>query len=225
MREHVDETGTTARRVRLQTGEVLGWIGEPEWHAGSGTCIAPIVPAPVYRAAGQWSCPEDDGSAYLPPDPGCPPHLVLNVYGCEIAHASLCPDMIQHCYPNLCPVGLPCTNYLYCVQAIAPGMDTGDEANYSECLWLNTNTTWGDIASSCAGNVCKPPNAIVGLDDVMAIIKCYQAVPVAPMTWCDIAPSSGTSLPDQNVGIADILGAISGFQGSPYPGVGPNNCP
>ncbi|GAG45419.1 unnamed protein product, partial [marine sediment metagenome] len=31
--------------------------------------------------------------------------------------------------------------------------------------------------------------------------------------------------PDQYVGLADIMGAIDGFQGSLYPGDGPLGCP
>ena len=47
---------------------------------------------------------------------------------------------------------------------------------------------------------------------------------VAPLTWVDIAPSTGSSDPDQVVGLGDIIGAIGGFQGDPYPGLGPLGC-
>ena len=111
------------------------------------------------------------------------------------------------------------------MQAIVFGFDPGDEGSYSEVLELRTPSTWGDTVSSCAGNQCLPPNGIVGLDDVQAAIKLYSGNPVAPITWLDIHPSGGNQMPNQTIGVGDILKVIDGFQGKPYDGLGPLGCP
>jgi hypothetical protein len=59
----------------------------------------------------------------------------------------------------------------------------------------------------------------------MAAITKFQGVDSAPMTWLDIAPSGDADNPDQIVGLGDIMACIGGFQGQPYPGNGPLNCP
>jgi hypothetical protein len=117
------------------------------------------------------------------------------------------------------------TGQIYVIQAIQAGQDIGDEGSYSEALELHTPSVWGDTVSTCAGNSCEPPNGVVGLDDIMAGIKKYQSIDVAPLTWLDIDPSSGDQMPNQVIGIGDILACIDGFQGEPYPGLGPLGCP
>ena len=57
----------------------------------------------------------------------------------------------------------------------------------------------------------------------MAAIAYFQGDFVAPLTWLDIAPSTGFLPPDQVVGLGDIMGAIGGFQGSSDTGLGPKN--
>jgi hypothetical protein len=200
----------TARRVKLDDGTELGWIGEPVWAPPTGQhdglWLSDIVSVPYY--GNPW------------PD-------VVHVIACEVSHAATCDDSTgEHCGPNLCPGGPSetCYHHVYEIQAIDEGADLFDESNYSVALVLNTPTVWGDTVSTCAGNVCKPPNGIVGLDDVQAAIKYYQNNRVAPITWLDIDPSNGDQTPNQNIGIGDILKVIDGFQGKPYPGNGPLNC-
>jgi hypothetical protein len=113
----------------------------------------------------------------------------------------------------------------YIVQAIDQGDDVGDEGNYSEMLMLHTPSAWGDTVGNCSGDVCQPADGIVGLSDVMAAIKKYQGVDVAPVTWLDLDPSAGFEAANQVIGIGDILANIDGFQGKAYPGDGPLNCP
>jgi hypothetical protein len=169
----------TARRVKLLSGQTLGWVGTP--YESRGLWVADVVPSPVYET--QW--PE-----------------LMHVTGCEIA-----------------------TGQDYVIQAIALGDDIGQESNFSAGLVLHTPSVWGDTVSTCEGNVCKPPNGVVGLDDIMAGIKKYQSVDVAPVSWLDIAPSTEQDNPNQVIGIGDILACIDGFQGKLYPGDGPLNCP
>jgi hypothetical protein len=184
IRTNPEQLPMTARRVKLETGELLGWIGEP--HESAGVTLAEIVPEPAYDTlsfSGPW--PE-----------------VLHVTGCQIA-----------------------TGYTYYVQAITIGQDIANELLYSEVLALHTPSVWGDTVSTCAGNECLPPEGVVGLGDIMAAIKKYQGINVAPLTWLDIDPSTGTQKPNQVIGIGDILGCIEGFQAQLYPGAGPLDCP
>jgi formylglycine-generating enzyme required for sulfatase activity len=198
----------TARRVRLSDDATIGWVGEPYWGAPTsqhdGLWLADIQATPAYETA--W------------PD-------LVHVVGCQIGHAGLCDTSSEHCGPNLCPGDETCVHHSYSIQAIAQGYDISNEAYYSEVLELRTPTTWGDVVSTCADNICKPPNGVVGLDDVQAAISLYQGEPVAPITWLDIDPSNAAQTPNQNVGIGDILKVIDGFQGQPYPGDGPLGCP
>jgi hypothetical protein len=176
---HPEQTANTARRVSLEDGPVLGWVGEP--YENQGLTLAPVIPSPVYMP--QW--------------PG-----ILHVTDCEIA-----------------------PSYAYDIQAIQQGQDIGDEANYSEALTLHTPAKRGDCIGTCPGDVCEPPNGVASLDDIMAKIKKFQAINVAPLTWLDDAPSEGSQLPNQLVGLDDILNTVASFQGEPYPGDGPLDCP
>jgi hypothetical protein len=202
-----DQACSTARRVKLDDGTMLGWVGEPVWQPPTsqhdGMWLSDVVATPYY--ANPW------------PD-------LLQVYTCEVAHASLCDVSGNHCGPNLCSGSETCVHHCYEIQAIVLGDDTEEEGNYSEVLELCTNSVWGDTVGSCPGNVCTPPNGIVNLDDVQAAMKYYENNRVAPITWLDIDPSNGDQCPNQNIGIGDILKAIDGFQGKPYPGNGPKNC-
>ena len=197
---------------QLDEGTPLGWVGAPYWveptSQHDGMWLADIQATPVYEVL--WPA-------------------MLHVQGCKVAHASLCDDSTgEHCGPNNCPGGSEETCYQHCyqIQAIEQGKDIGDEGNYTEVLELCTPSTWGDTVSTCAGNKCKPPDGVVGLADVMAAIFYYQNNRVAPIQWLDISPSLGVQSPDQNIGIADILDVIGGFQGGQYPGTGPTGaCP
>jgi hypothetical protein len=60
----------------------------------------------------------------------------------------------------------------------------------------------------------------------MSAIAYFQGdTAICPLTWLDMAPSGGSDTPDQYVGLGDIMGCIGGFQGEPYPGLGPLDCP
>ena len=198
----------TGRRVKLDTGDLIGWVGEPEWNPPTaqhdGLWISQIVALPHYET--MW------------PD-------VVHVIGCEIGHVSLSSVTGVHCYPNDPPSGETCELHSYYIQAIPVGQDVGNEENYSEALELHTPSVWGDTVSIHRDDVCTPPDGIIGLADIMSAIGLFQGDPVAHITWLDIAPSGGSDTPDQYVALADIMGAIGGFQGDPYPGDGPLNCP
>ena len=117
------------------------------------------------------------------------------------------------------------TGQTYVVQAITPGLDVGDEGNYSDGVALHTPSTWGDVVSTCFDDDCLPPDGSVGVDDILATITRFQGIPNAPVIWLDISSSRGTDVPNQAVDIGDILDTIAGFQGEVYPGDGPLGCP
>ena len=116
------------------------------------------------------------------------------------------------------------TGQVYLVQSIESTSDIGDEGQYSAPIELHTPSVWGDVVSTCFDNDCLPPDAIVGIDDILAAITRFQGIDNAPLTWLDIDPSLGSDLPNQQVNIGDILGALEGFQGREYPGDGPAGC-
>jgi len=175
-----DQPAATARRIKLQSGETLGWVGTP--YQNGGLDFADVVA----------------GSVYVNPWPS-----VVHVTGCEIA-----------------------TGQTYLIQTIALGQEIGDEYMYSEALALHTPSVWGDTVTSGPGGVFLPPDGVPGLADIMAAVAYFQGdTTIAPLTWLDIAPSSGSDTPNQSVGLADIMACVAGFQGELYPGDGPSGCP
>ena len=179
-----DQVAHTARRVCLDGGECLGWVGAPS--ITGGLMISRMSATPRYADAdfsGEW------------PD-------LVHLSACEVA-----------------------SDQVYVIQAIAQGQDTGDEGNYSEGLLLTTPTTWGDTVSTCFNDKCLPPDGAGGIDDILAAIAKFQGVDNAPMTWLDVASSSGSDVPNQQINISDIFAALDGFQGKVYPGLGPLGCP
>jgi hypothetical protein len=191
---NLEQMFDTARRVKLYSGEILGWVGEPYYEEATsqhdGLCLTGIVAEPYYATA--WGCYSED-----------PPYSidVVHLMGCEIS-----------------------TGQWYEVQAIGYGFPIGDEMYYSPELELHTPGFWGDTVSG-SGSPASPPDGVSGLIDIMSAIGMFQGNPVAPITWLDIAPSTGSATPDQVVGLGDIMGCIAGFQGEPYPGFAPLDCP
>ena len=116
------------------------------------------------------------------------------------------------------------TNQVYRVQAIAWGCDASVEEHYSAPLLLHTPTVWGDVVSTCFGNICLPPDGAGGIDDILACQAKFNGIDNAPLSWLDIDPSTGVNMPNQQVNIGDILATMEGFQGQPYPGDGPLGC-
>jgi hypothetical protein len=116
------------------------------------------------------------------------------------------------------------TGTTYEIEAILHGDDLADPTSYSEALVLITPTKWGDVVGTCPADVCQPPQGTANLDDIMAKIKRFQAIPVAPLTWLDDDPSTGDLSPNQTINLGDIMNSVYGFQGQPYPGNGPMGC-
>ena len=112
----------------------------------------------------------------------------------------------------------------YLVQAIAQGMDVGDDSNYSLPLHLPTPAHFGDVTGG--GSPGDPPNGAMGnLIDVFAIVLGFQNVQNEPKDWLDLDPSSGGAQPNLLVNLADAFAAVQAFQGNGYPGPAPLNCP
>ena len=133
---------------------------------------------------------------------------VLHVAGCEVA-------------PKNSPHG---GGPDYCIQAIQQGHDIGVEDNYSEQVILPTASTWGDVVGTCPDNVCTPPQGVVNLDDLTAVVKCFQGASSPPLTWADLAPCDDCDYPNHVCNLDDYLRVLHAFQGIQYPGCGPLNC-
>ena len=91
-------------------------------------------------------------------------------------------------------------------------------------LEIRTPTKWGSTVSTCIGGSCLPADDKGNIDDILAAIAKFQGADNARFTWIDIAPSTGSAVPDQKVELSDILSALDGFKGRPYPGNGPLGC-
>ena len=126
---------------------------------------------------------------------------VIDVMGCEIS-----PDQV------------------YGIQAIEVDEDVFAESAYSTALELHTPSTWGDVVGTCFGEQCLPPEGQVGIDDLLAVLRRFQGVDVAPMSWLDISSTAQDGMPDQVSNLDDCLAVLAGFLGEAYPGGGPLEC-
>jgi hypothetical protein len=108
----------------------------------------------------------------------------------------------------------------YIVQAIADGADLLDEANYSSPLNLPSVADVGYVTGG--GNPGDPPNGATGtLVDVFSMVKGFQSTQNEPLDRLDINPSTGSAQPN----LVDAFDGILAFQGNPYAGPAPLDCP
>ncbi len=188
----------TARRVSLDLGggstAVLGWIGAPVETAVTGP------EANTQLLAGLVAAPHyrDWGLDDL----GQPwPDATIHVGACEIS-----------------------PTYTYLVQNIADGFPTGDEANYSEALVLQTTATYGDVVGSYNGEV---PDNDRNFKDINSVVRGFQGIQTEPKVWLDLV--GGAQSPEcpgiDNLDFGDINAAVQGFQGAVYSMYAPLDCP
>jgi hypothetical protein len=174
---NADQVPNTARRVKLETGEMLGWVGEPvESPNYPGMMIAEVVASPVYDGfsfAGSW------------PD-------LVHVTGCQIA-----PDFTYHVQAIRAEQNISDETYYSEPLALRTNTTWGDTcasgpgglkippdgipglADIMAAISYFQGTpvaplTWLDIAPSL-GNDC--PDQIVALADIMAAIGGFQGEP------------------------------------------------
>lgn len=85
-----------------------------------------------------------------------------------------------------------------------------------------TTSLHGDIVRDCSTTPCPPPNGIVEIIDVVAILDKFKNAPTAPIkARCDIDPANLDGL----VTITDITSALSAFGGEIYPFPPPSTPP
>jgi len=123
---------------------------------------------------------------------------VIHAYGCEVVPAAT-----------------------YAVRATIDGVE------FSEPLMVDTTPApapkfWGDVVGPFDGTSWSPANGIANIDDAVAEIQGFQELPsMAHKTWLDLHPE----IPNRLININDVLAAIIGFRGDPYPYSNPMDCP
>ncbi len=114
--------------------------------------------------------------------------------------------------------------HTYFVQALLDGWDAAAEANYSVALALPTSGLWSDVAGS--GNPSTPPDGVANFVDIQAVLLGFQAVQITPKVWLELEGTGDSfNVPDFSViNFSDVLRAVQGFQGLPYPFADPCTC-
>ena len=101
---------------------------------------------------------------------------------------------------------------VYHVQAINEGCGEESELNYSSPLVL-TAPTWGDTIEDATTIPPGPPNGVVEIIDVLAVIGRFGSLPGSIVkARADLAPGCL----DLVIDISDILNALQGFEGLDY---------
>ncbi len=81
---------------------------------------------------------------------------------------------------------------------------------------------WADIVGPFDGSGWGPPNGLVSMDDIMAMVQKFQASPTAPdIKRADLDPE----IPNLILNMTDIMRCVQGFEGQPYPFSDPISCP
>lgn len=108
---------------------------------------------------------------------------------------------------------------MYRVQAIDQDcLDLSNDSSYSVPLTL-IQSRWGDLVGNCGGDVCTPPDDVVGMTtDVTATLNKFKNLAGAPnKSRSDVEPS----LLDQMINISDVTKVLDGFRGLAYSLAGP----
>jgi len=110
----------------------------------------------------------------------------------------------------------------YLVQTINEGCGLSAEANFSAPLSINT-PRYGDVVSNCSSSPCGPPNGLVEIQDIVALIDKFRNAANAPRkTRCDLEPAAL----DGVINITDAVLTLDAFRGKLYPFSVPSNpCP
>ena len=109
----------------------------------------------------------------------------------------------------------------YAVRAIVEGDDTLNEALYSQPLIVPTSSKWGDVAGNFSQGGWSPPDGVVNLIDVAAVIATYNNTSSAvPIAWADLDNLE----PDRAINFGDIFVAAQAFQRLPFPYFDPCFC-
>lgn len=110
----------------------------------------------------------------------------------------------------------------YALAAVGENCDETIEGSFSSAV-ARTTGRWGDVVSDCSTAPCGPPNALVEIGDVVAILDKFKNKPGAPVkVRVDLEP--GTV--DMLINITDVTYALSAFSAGAYPfSAPPSVCP
>jgi hypothetical protein len=101
----------------------------------------------------------------------------------------------------------------YVIQVIHRGCETSSESDYTAPATL-INSRWGDVVSNCTTTPCGPPNNIIDIGDVVAILdKFRNAAGAAIKSRTDLEPR----VPDLLINITDVTSALGAFRSGAYP--------
>ncbi len=101
----------------------------------------------------------------------------------------------------------------YHIQGINEGCGSANAANFSPSLSLAT-ARWGDTIRDCTTIPCPPPDGVVNITDISAILgRFVSAGDAISKTRADMEPATL----DHVINISDALFALGGFQGLEYP--------
>ena len=128
-----------------------------------------------------------------------------------VYHEGIVPSVGQHNQAGLMPT-------TYTVHVIGEVCRRDDPANYSDPLRLVTSK-WGDVVLDTASAPYGPPEGIVQIVDVIALLEKFQNTETASVSArVDlIGGNEPKYLPDHLIDIGDIVTALSSFEGDRYP--------
>jgi hypothetical protein len=175
------------------------WIGEPrEVSENSGAVDPAAAPSfPTY-----WTAT-----------------LVCDENAAHVADWSTL-GIVQVYHDGIVPLGA------YAIEAIVDTCDTTVEANYSWPALVATGK-WGDVVKDCTTDPCGPPNGIVNISDVTAVLDKFRNIPGAPIkARCDLVgiPPDDAEL-DLVISILDVTADLNAFVGGEYTFPPPDPCP
>ncbi|UCC29969.1 MAG: exo-alpha-sialidase [Phycisphaerales bacterium] len=109
---------------------------------------------------------------------------------------------------------------VYDIQAIEIGCTLALDGNYSAGLQLTTSL-WGDLVRNCITTPCGPPDGVVNITDITAVVDKFKNLDGAPIkSRCDLEPNQ----PDLLINVSDASEALDAFRGFGYPLDGPGGC-
>ena len=102
----------------------------------------------------------------------------------------------------------------FAVQAVLETCDASDEGSFSLPASEVSTSRWSDTVGDCTSFPCSPPEGVVNIIDVAAIVGRFVSDPTSIVkARADLEPAC----PDLLINISDAMLAVTGFQGLPYP--------
>lgn len=158
---------------------------------------------------------ENAGTVNPAGQPGAPTFMAATLQ-CAPFYADWGPiGVVQAYHRSLLPGGT------YEIRVIEETCPTSGESNYSLPLSVDSSR-WGDVVKDCQANPCTPPEGVVGIVDVVAILDKFRNAVGAPMkVRADLHPET----PDRLITISDVTSALDAFRAAAYPFTpGPDPC-